>query len=93
MSQPTSTADTPITPAAGSRRYLIVLYSSAVFLYWMALYLYVPTLPVYVESKSHSLALVGIVLSMYGLWQAIIRLPLGIAADWLGWRIPTLDQL
>lgn len=88
MSQPTSTADTPNTPAAGSRRYLIVLYASAVFLYWMALYLYVPTLPVYVESKSHSLALVGIVLSMYGLWQAIIRLPLGIAADWLGWRKP-----
>jgi MFS family permease len=25
---------------------------------------------------------------MYGLWQAIIRLPLGIAADWLGWRKP-----
>jgi MFS family permease len=33
---------------------------------------------------------VGIVLSMYGLWQAIIRLPLGIAADWLGWRKPFL---
>jgi len=25
---------------------------------------------------------------MYGLWQAFVRLPLGIAADWLGWRKP-----
>lgn len=32
--------------------------------------------------------MVGVVLAMYGLWQAIIRLPLGIAADWIGWRKP-----
>jgi MFS family permease len=25
---------------------------------------------------------------MYGLWQAFVRLPIGIAADWLGWRKP-----
>lgn len=67
---------------------LIALYMTAVFLYWIGLYLYVPTLPVYVQSKTSDLALVGVVLSMYGLWQAIIRLPLGIAADWLGWRKP-----
>jgi MFS family permease len=67
---------------------MIMLYAIAVFLYWIALYLYVPTLPTYVQSKSDNLALVGVVLSMYGLWQAIIRLPLGIAADWLGWRKP-----
>ena len=30
----------------------------------------------------------GIVLAQYGLWQALIRLPLGIAADWLGRRKP-----
>ena len=78
------------SPKAGtsSRRLVITLYVMAVFLYWMALYLYVPTLPTYVQSKSDNLALVGVVLSMYGLWQAIIRLPLGIAADWLGWRKP-----
>jgi MFS family permease len=67
---------------------MITLYAIAVFLYWIALYLYVPTLPTYAQSKSDNLALVGVVLSMYGLWQAIIRLPLGIAADWLGWRKP-----
>lgn len=75
--------------ATGSRRRLMIgLYATAVFLYWASLYLYVPTLPVYVQSKSNNLALVGVVLSMYGLWQAIIRLPLGIGADWLGWRKP-----
>jgi MFS family permease len=67
---------------------MVTLHATAVFLYWMALYLYMPTLPTYAQSKSDNLALVGIVLSMYGLWQAIIRLPLGIAADWLGRRKP-----
>ncbi len=67
---------------------MIGLYAAAAFLYWASLYLYIPTLPVYAQSRSDNLALVGIVLSMYGLWQAIIRLPLGIAADWLGWRKP-----
>jgi len=78
------------SPKAGasSRRLMIALYAIAVFLYWIALYLYVPTLPTYAQSKSDNLALVGVVLSMYGLWQAIIRLPLGITADWLGRRKP-----
>jgi MFS family permease len=67
---------------------MIALYGLAVFLYWMSLYLYVPTLPTYVEGKSHNLALVGVVLAQYGLWQGIVRLPLGIAADWMGWRKP-----
>ncbi|MBU0705324.1 MAG: MFS transporter, partial [Chloroflexi bacterium] len=67
---------------------LIALYTVVVLMYWMALYLYVPTLPTCVQSKSDSLSLVGVILAQYGLWQAIIRLPLGIAADWLGWRKP-----
>jgi len=70
------------------RRFLFGLYAAAVFLYWVSLYLYVPTLPVYVQSKTDNLALVGVILSMYGLWQAIIRLPLGIVVDWFGWRKP-----
>lgn len=75
-------------PQLGGRRLTIALYAAAAFLYWASLYLYVPTLPTYVQSKSQTLALVGVVLSMYGLWQAIIRLPLGITADWLGQRKP-----
>ncbi|HMN28007.1 MAG TPA: MFS transporter [Caldilineaceae bacterium] len=70
----------------GDRRLQIGLYTTAVFLYWVGLYLYVPTMPVYIKSKSDDLALVGLVISMYGLWQAIVRLPLGILADWLGRR-------
>jgi MFS family permease len=73
---------------AGSRRLMAAVVGFAVFLYWMGLYLYVPTLPTYVQSKSDKLALVGVVLAQYGLWQAVVRLPLGIAADWLGWRKP-----
>jgi predicted MFS family arabinose efflux permease len=77
-------------PNAGPRtsRRSIALYMLVVLLYWISLYLYLPTLPSYVQRKSVSLALVGIILSQYGLWQAIIRLPLGIAADWLGQRKP-----
>jgi MFS family permease len=75
-------------PQISGRRLTIALYATAAFLYWASLYLYIPTLPTYVQSRSNSLALVGVVLSMYGLWQAIIRLPLGIAADWLGRRKP-----
>ena len=74
----------------GERRVRIALYAIAAFLYWLSLYLYVPTLPTYVQTKSHNLAVVGIVLAQYGLWQALIRLPLGIAADSLGWHKPFL---
>jgi MFS family permease len=81
-------APSPKASVTSSRRLLVTLYVIAVFLYWIALYLYMPTLPTYVQSKSDNLAMVGVILSMYGLWQAIIRLPLGIAADWLGWRKP-----
>ncbi|MFP4344734.1 MAG: MFS transporter [Anaerolineales bacterium] len=63
-----------------------VLYGLAAFLYWSALYLYVPTLPSYIQGKTASLALIGVITSQYGLWQAVFRLPLGILADWLGRR-------
>jgi MFS family permease len=71
-----------------SRKLTIGLYSASVFLFWMAQYIYLPTLPTYIQSKADDLAVVGVVLSMYGLWQGLVRLPLGIAADWLGWRKP-----
>jgi MFS family permease len=64
------------------------LYLVIVFLYWASLYFYVPTLPVYTESKAGSLAMVGTVLAMYGLWQAVLRFPFGIIADWFGRRKP-----
>jgi len=76
------------TTGTGSRRLMTALVGLVVFLFWMALYLYVPTLPTYVQARSENLALVGIVLAQYGLWQAVVRLPLGIVADWVGWRKP-----
>ncbi len=69
-------------------RRLIALYIVVVFLYWGALYFYVPTLSVYAETKASDLAMVGVMLSMYGLWQAVARFPLGLAADWVGRRKP-----
>jgi len=77
--------------AARRRRWIVAsFYALVAFLYWTSLYLYVPTLPNYVQGKSEHLALVGVVLAQYGLWQALIRLPLGVAADWLGWYKPFL---
>lgn len=75
---------------ASARHKTIILIAAAVALYWASLYFYVPTLPVYIGTKVDDLSVVGIVLSMYGLWQALLRLPLGIAADWLGRRKPFL---
>jgi MFS family permease len=86
--RPSAGSEPPIPAAARSRRLLIGLYVAGGLLYWMALYLYVPTLPTYVQTRADDLALVGIVLAQYGLWQAIVRLPVGIASDWLGRRKP-----
>lgn len=85
---PTATP-TAVSPLSVHRPKLVIgLYIVIAFLYWVSLYLYIPTLPTYIQSKVSDLATVGIILSMYGLWQALVRLPLGIAADWLGWRKP-----
>ncbi|MCJ7737681.1 MAG: MFS transporter, partial [Anaerolineae bacterium] len=64
------------------------LYVISCFLFWISLYLYVPTLPTYAESKTTNLELVGVVLMQYGLWQTVIRIPVGILSDWLGRRKP-----
>ena len=70
------------------RKLAIVLYLLVAFLLWASLFLYIPTLATYALSKTHNLAVVGVVLAMYGLWQALLRIPLGIVADWLGRRKP-----
>jgi MFS family permease len=71
-----------------SRSLLIGLYFVVALLFWMSLYFYLPTLPTYAQSKSENLAVVGVILAQYGLWQAIVRLPLGIVSDWAGRRKP-----
>ncbi len=58
----------------------------SVFLFWFSHYVYLPTLPQYVLLKTGTLTQVGIVLAMYGLWQAVVRLPIGIVTDRIGHR-------
>lgn len=65
-------------------RFHASLYIVVVFLFWVALQLYVPTLPIFIQSRTGDLAITGMVLSMSGLAGLVIRLPLGIATDWLG---------
>ena len=89
MQKATTTPSVPVTVAlTGERRVKVIMFCVIVFFYWMALYLYVPTLPTYAQTKTSSLALIGTILAQYGLWQAIIRLPVGIASDWVGRRKP-----
>ena len=70
------------------RRLTIGLYIAGAFLFWVSLFIYVPTLSTYVQTKSPNLAIVGVILSMYGLAQVVVRIPLGMAADGLGRRKP-----
>ncbi|MGO9412990.1 MAG: MFS transporter [Spirochaetia bacterium] len=61
-------------------------FAAATLLYWAALYIYVPTLPAYVKERASSLTEVGVVLAMFGLWEAILRTPLGVIVDATGRR-------
>jgi MFS family permease len=64
----------------------IYQYAVAIFLFWISLYLYVPTLPVFTQGIAHSLTITGVILSMYGLWQGLVRFPLGVYSDRVGKR-------
>jgi|LDZU01.1.fsa_nt_gi MFS family permease len=61
------------------------LYIVAAF-YWIGLYTYPAILPIYIQEIVHDLSLTGAILSMFGLLQIFIRLPLGIASDIFGNR-------
>jgi len=79
-------AETRLAARTATNRKVIGLYVVAVFFYWIGLYLYMPTLSTYATSRTESLTLVGTALSMYGFWQMLVRLPIGILSDWLGRR-------
>jgi predicted MFS family arabinose efflux permease len=66
------------------RKKNLILFAAAVFLLWFSQYVFFPTLPQYLRGKVGSLAVVGAVLAMYGLWQVVVRLPLGILIDAVG---------
>lgn len=57
-------------------------------IFWFAHYSYVPVLAPYAEHRGGSFALIGIVVSAYGLAQLLFRLPLGILSDRIGRRKP-----
>ncbi len=65
-------------------RRTVAIFLAADFLYWASMYLYMPTLPGIIETRTGSLAAVGLVISMYGLWQAVARIPVGVAVDATG---------
>ncbi|MDA8409629.1 MAG: MFS transporter [Treponema sp.] len=71
-------------------RLAIAAFVAAVVLYFLSLYIYMPILPAFVAGRSLHLADVGVVLSMYGLWTAILRMPTGITADLTGRNRPFL---
>lgn len=81
------TPDSSVALPSRTRR-TVLLYGAVALLYWAALFTYVPSLPTYAATFTPDLALVGMILAMYGLWQALVRWPMGIAADWVGWRKP-----
>jgi MFS family permease len=60
-----------------------LVFTASLF-YWVSMYLYLPTLGDYVSRRTASLATVGLVLAMYGLWQALVRIPMGIGTDLTG---------
>jgi DHA1 family multidrug resistance protein-like MFS transporter len=74
----------PLIKKIYQQRVQIFIYGIVVFLFWMSLNLYAPTLPNYIKSRTNDLAMTGAILAMYGLFGTLVRLPLGIAADWLG---------
>jgi MFS family permease len=63
---------------------------AASLIFFAALYTYVPGLPAYVALRTSSLTEVGVVLSMYGLWMAVLRMPLGVIMDATGRNKPYL---
>ena len=72
-----------------NRGRVVSLFGAGV-LYFVSLYIYVPALPAFMAERTASLAAVGVALSMYGLWMAVLRMPLGIVTDVTGRSKPYL---
>jgi len=72
----------------GAHRVARMLFGAVTFFYWASLYVYVPILPVYAESITGSLSLVGIVIASYAVPQLLLRIPLGLWFDAVPRRKP-----
>ena len=71
-------------------RLAIWAFYAAMFLYWGALYVYAPILSVYAVSLGASFTTVGVIVGAYGFVQMLLRIPVGVWSDHLGWRLPFL---
>ena len=81
--------DTTINLPPEHRR-KIAAYFVASLLYWAGQYIFVPTLPAFVAARVSTLTAVGVILSMYGLWSALLRIPTGVLHDTTGRSKPLL---
>ena len=74
--------------ARGASQSQVILFCVGTFFFWAGLYVYVPVLSVYAKAMGASLAVVGLVVSAYGLTQLLTRIPIGFASDLIGRRKP-----
>ncbi len=74
--------------AAPGLTFARVFVPLSVFFFWYSHYVYMPILPEYVRLRTAGFTQVGIVLAMYGFWQVVARLPIGMLTDRLGRRKP-----
>lgn len=69
----------------GRRRELPLL--GCVFLFWFSMYTYPSFFSSYVSERLRSPeVMTGLILGAYGFTQMLLRIPLGLASDWLGRR-------
>ncbi|MBI4234145.1 MAG: MFS transporter [Chloroflexi bacterium] len=65
-----------------------VLFCAFTALFWGSLYVYVPILPLHAKSLGAGPAMLGAVISAYGLTQLLFRIPLGLWVDLVGRKKP-----
>ncbi len=77
-------------PNNGRLRRSRVAFCIATFFYLASFFIYVPFLPVYARSQVDNLAMVGVIISAYGLPQLLCRIPIGLYYDSVARRKPII---
>ncbi len=80
--QPSGSADSD-TPLQSHRVTIALLFFVALLL-WFSQFIYLPVLPLYLSEKVGNLASVGLILSMFGIAQLALRIPIGLLSDATG---------
>ncbi|MGI5834901.1 MAG: MFS transporter [Chloroflexota bacterium] len=71
-----------------ARKYPTLLFLLVTSCYWASMYVYVPTMPVHAENLGASMGLIGTIVGAYGIFQLLLRIPLGVWSDRIGLRKP-----